>query len=67
MQEPSTGYMTPISEADAEAIRKENPRVTCVLNVGQRVELEGGTFRVRAIGKRYVQLEGVPGTRVGAD
>ena len=61
MQSPETGHMEPIAEADVQRRRDEG---RCVLTIGQHVELAGGHFRVAAIGKRFVRLEGVPGTRV---
>lgn len=35
-----------------------------VFRVGEVLELRGGRFRVTAIGKRYMRLEGLPGTRI---
>lgn len=61
MQDPSTGHMQPIPEQQAERFRNEG---RCVLAVGQEVEIEGGRFRVAAIGRRFVRLEGLPGVRI---
>lgn len=63
MQNPQTGHMEPIPEQQAERLRNEG---RCVLRVGQEVELAGGRFRIAAIGRRFVRLEGLPGTRVSA-
>lgn len=63
MQNPSTGHMEPIPEQQAERYRNEG---RCVLAVGQEVELEGGRFRVAAMGRRFVRLEGLPGQRVNS-
>lgn len=62
--------MHEIDAKEAARLREErdagSPKPpTCVLQVGQRVKLEGGTFRVKSIGKRFVVLEGIPGTRAG--
>lgn len=58
MQNPETGHMEPIA---ADAAPEAKARGVCVLAIGQEVALEGGRFRVAAIGRRFVRLEGLPG------
>lgn len=63
MQNPNTGHMEALAADEVERMRAQH---RCVLAIGQEVELEGGRFRVAAIGRRFVRLEGLPGTTVGA-
>jgi hypothetical protein len=62
MQDPVTGHMHSITEA--LAVELSNDGKTCVLRIGEVVEIKHGHFRVAAIGKRFIRLEGIPGTVV---
>lgn len=65
MQDPKTGHMRPMTheEVDRHYLTPEaKPRGRCVLSVGQVVELQGGRFKVKSIGKKLVVLEGLPAT-----
>ena len=46
---------------DQMAILK-NPDL--VFSVGEQVKVKGGDFRIKSFGKRFIILEGLPGTRI---
>ena len=72
MQDTDTGEMVPldmkIAENDLQTAKDmaipERKRQGVVLRVGQKVELNGGLFCVESIGRKSVQLRGLPGTNV---
>ena len=69
MQDRQTGEMVRLPDITQESKDKAIPdrlRQGCVLTVGEIVDLKGGTFRVRSIGRKAVVLEGVPGTHIVA-
>ena len=46
---------------DLRAMEK-NPNLT--FKVGEVVKIKGGDFRIKSFGKRFIVLEGLPGTRI---
>ena len=44
------------------AMAEKNPGL--VFRVGERLKIKDGDFRVKAIGKKAMVLEGLPGTRI---
>lgn len=66
MQDKQTGAMAYIGDCTQEEYDKAIPdrkRQGVVLTVGEEVDVKGGTFRVKSIGKKMIVLEGIPGTR----
>ena len=41
---------------------EKNPDLT--FEIGETVKVKGGDFRVKSFGKRFMMLEGLPGTRM---
>ena len=35
-----------------------------IFQVGEKLKVKGGDFRIRSIGKKMMVLEGLPGTRI---
>lgn len=35
-----------------------------VFTVGERISVKGGDFRVKSFGKKFIILEGLPGSRI---
>ena len=35
-----------------------------IFAVGEQVKIKGGDFRIKSIGKKFMILEGLPGTRI---
>ena len=65
MQDKQTGQMVPLPNLDQESRDRAIPdrrRQGVILSIGEIVEVKGGTFRVRSIGRKMVMLEGIPGT-----
>ena len=64
MQSPKTGEFHSFSNQDElEELRKavgEGP----VFRVGELLEIKGGQFRIKSIGRKFLHLEGVPGTKI---
>ena len=66
MQDKQTGAMEYIGDCTQEEYDRAIPdrkRQGVVLRVGEEVDVKGGTFRVKSIGKKMIVLEGIPGTR----
>lgn len=59
MQDTVTGHMETVRPVDVPRLKQEG---RCVIQVGEIVHINGGTFRVQSIGKKMLLLEGVPGT-----
>lgn len=65
MQDKQTGEMVPLNHDDPvekDAAIPDRRRQGIVLIVGEKVDLKGGSFRVKSIGRKMVVLEGLPGT-----
>lgn len=66
MQDHRSGDMVPL----ADALRPDGPDFIPeaergpVFRIGEVLEIRGGRFRVQAMGRRFIRLEGLPGTRV---
>ena len=67
MQNLDTGKLAELAddsqESKNEAIPEEKHQGE-VFHVGELLELKGGIFRIRSFGKRFMTLEGMPGTRI---
>ena len=62
MQE-NTGHMTPLSQE--RVIREtEAGNESLIFHVGENVQVKGGDFRIKSLGRRMMVLEGLPGTRI---
>jgi len=63
MQEDS-GDLRPLDVTNAfdQESARRNPNF--VFSVGEKLEVKGGNFRVKSIGKKMMVLEGLPGTRL---
>ena len=67
MQDTSTGEMIRLAGLKQEHFDDAIPdrrRQGIVLSVGEKVDIKGGFFRVKSMGRKMVVLEGLPGTRV---
>jgi len=69
MQDRDTGEMKRITKDEAHKIQEEEARSgkkppTCIIKRGEIVAVNHGVFRVVAIGRKYIRLEGLPGTIV---
>ena len=69
MQDPNTGDIHALTPTPAKLIREDGGKAaTLVFNTGEEVNLKGGRFRIVSIGKRFMRLEGLPGTQLdGSD
>lgn len=58
------GTMNPVEEFEAnkDPLPKQYPEL--VFAVGEIVQVKGGSFRIKSIGKKMMVLEGLPGTRI---
>ncbi len=60
-QDAATGEMSVVEAIKVPALKEKGH---CVLFVGQILDVEGGRFRVKSIGKRMMMLEGMPATEI---
>jgi hypothetical protein len=64
MQDNSSGFMYPI-EADTQEAKDAvlaRERQGAVFFVGEELNIKGGRFAVKSIGKEFIVLRGLPGT-----
>lgn len=61
MQNPETGALQALPAHEAAA---QEARGFCVLRIGEVIEIKGGKFRVSAMGRKFIRLEGMPGSYV---
>ena len=71
MQDRQTGEMRPISDAEAARLRQAAaaqipPHAVPIFKVGEEVNLRGGRFRVRSIGRKFITFEGLPAATAGS-
>lgn len=61
MQNQETGELEPINSTTEleQAIKNSIP----VFRVGEEILLKGGRFRIKSFGKKFMMLEGLPGTK----
>lgn len=66
MQEARDGYGDPIPDKPLAEMPLEGrpPGVTCELQPGALVDLNGGHFKIKSVGLRCVVLEALAGTSI---
>jgi len=64
----ANGTMKKLSDAQAAALRddmtQEERTLMPLFSVGELLEIRGGKFRIVALGRKYMRLQGVPWSTV---
>ena len=58
------GHLEPIDDKMEMLRQCEAGNEDLIFQVGETVKVKGGDFRVKSIGRKFMVLEGVPGTRI---
>jgi len=62
MQNAATGEMEQVEDKQLAQELKADGH--CVICPGETLQIQGGTFRVKSVGKKMMILEGLPKTRI---
>ena len=68
MQDTRTGEMHQLERLEQDEYDRviaDKTRQGVILTVGERVDIKGGVFKIKSIGRKMIVLEGMPGTWMG--